>query len=315
MEAGKRIPLKLLAGRGEVPLRAGNSLCPGCAESIIVNTVLMEAPPTDAIVVLLATGCLEVSTTSYPHTFWNVPAAHGTFDTAAALASGVETAYRYLFRKGRIDARVRFVVFAGDGGTYDIGLQSLSGMLERGHRVTYVCLDNEGYMNTGGQRSSASSPFANTTTAPRSVRTKDDRRLRKDLVDIVLAHHTPYVAQAVPNTIKPHDLRDKARAALAADGPSLLNVLAPCARGWGFDAAQTIALGDLAVETGYWPLFEVRDGVSLMTYRPKGDRRPITDFLRVQRRFAHIVNDPEQCGLMQAEVDREWKRRAALLGS
>jgi pyruvate ferredoxin oxidoreductase beta subunit len=315
MEPGKRVPLKVLAGRDELPLRAGNSLCPGCAESIIVNTVLMEAPKDMKIVVVLATGCLEVSTTSYPFTFWNVPAAHGTFDTAAGLASGIEATYRYLFRKGECSNAVRFVVFAGDGGTYDIGLQSLSGMLERGHGVTYVCLDNEGYMNTGGQRSSASSPFAHTTTAPRSVRSKDDPRLRKDLVDIVLAHHVSYVAQAVPGTIKPHDLRDKARAALVAEGPSVLNVLAPCARGWGFDGSQTLALGDLAVETGYWPLFEVVDGVTRMTYLPKKERRPIGDFLAAQRRFAHIVSDPLQCALMQQEVDREWARRVACAGS
>ncbi len=315
MNEGKRIPLKQLSACAEPPLCAGNSLCPGCAESIIVNTVLMEAPKETKIVVVLATGCLEVSTTSYPLTFWKVPAAHGTFDTPSALASGVETAYRLLFRRGEIKDRVRFVVFGGDGGTYDIGLQSLSGMLERGHHVTYVCLNNEGYMNTGGQRSGASSHFADTTTAPRSIRSEGDPRLRKDIVDIVRAHHVPYVAQTVPNTIKPHDLRDKARAALCADGPSFLSVLAPCTRGWGFDASQAIAIGDLAVETGYWPLFEVVDGVTRMTYLPKKDRRPISDFLAAQRRFAHIVSDPLQCGLMQQEVDAEWARRVACASS
>jgi pyruvate ferredoxin oxidoreductase beta subunit len=316
MNEGKRIPLKQLAGREEPPLRAGNSLCPGCAESIIVNTVLMEKPKDMRLVVVLATGCLEVSTTSYPASFWSIPVVHGTFDTAASLASGAVEAYEFLRETGERNERVRFVVFSGDGATYDIGLQALSGMLERGHQVTFVCLNNEGYMNTGGQRSSASSHFADTTTVPRSVRAEHDPRGRKNIVDIVCAHGVPYVAQTVANTIKPHDLRDKARAALCTDGPSFLSVLAPCTRGWSFDASQTITLGDLAIETGYWPLLEVRNGVRTMGYVPDAgkERRPISDFIRAQRHFGHMSSDPLQVALMQAAVDREWSRVLAQAG-
>lgn len=303
----KRLPLKAIADCA-VPLCSGNSLCPGCTESMIVNMILMEKPPEVDVVVILATGCLEVSTTSFPNTFWDVPVLHCSFDTTGAAASGVEAAYRFLRKKGKIKKEVRFVAFAGDGGTYDIGLQSLSGMLERGHQVTYVCLDNEGYMNTGGQRSSASPFFAHTSTAPKQRSDEGDRRHRKNLLEFAAAHDVSYAAQGVPNSVKMHDLRDKARVALDTDGPSLLNVLAPCARGWGFDGSQPITLGDLAVETGYWPLCEVRHGVWNLTYVPKDGRRPIRDFLGAQKRFAHVITDPEQVMRMQEAVDLEWAR-------
>ncbi len=298
---------KELAYHEEVCKRftGAHALCAGCGIPVCVRTILnaLEEP----VVVLTATGCLEVATTRYPTTAWNVPWLHVAFENTAAVASGVETAYRILRRRGKISKEIRFVAFGGDGGTYDIGLQALSGALERGHRFLYVCYDNEAYMNTGNQRSGATPFAAQTTTAPTGEKSFGKPQRRKDLTEIVAAHHVLYVAQASISDW--YDLAVKARKAVSVEGASFLNVLASCPRGWGHPADQSIKIAHLGVETCYWPLYEIEDGQWRLNYIP-AEKRPMTEWLRPQRRFAHLF-EPGNEGLLlhiQRQVDEDWDR-------
>ena len=287
-------------------LAPGHRLCAGCAETTVVRQVLHAVG--QPVVVASPTGCLEVSTTPYPYTSWRVPWIHSAFENVASTISGVETMYRSLVKQGKIeDKGVKFVAFAGDGATYDIGLQFLSGALERGHRFLYVCLNNEAYMNTGIQRSSAT-PFGTwTTTSPVGSAIPGKRENRKDITAIVADHNIPYVAQAAPHAWR--DLMVKAQRAIAADGPSFINVLVPCQRGWRFPPEETIAISRLAVETCIWPLYEVVDGEWRLNHEPSPPK-PIADWLRSQGRFRHMLA-PENEHLidaLQQEVDRQWAR-------
>lgn len=289
-------------------LAGGHRLCSGCGESIIVRQTLLASPY--PVVVINATGCLEVATSIFPYTAWRTPWIHNAFENAAATASGVEAAYRSLRKQGKIpDREIRFVAFGGDGGTYDIGLQSLSGALERGHRFLYICLNNEGYMNTGIQRSSATPLAAHTTTSPVGEVIIGKREWRKDLTGIVAAHNVPYVAQSatIPNRIT--DLTGKVQRALEADGPSFINCYSSCNRGWRHDPADTIKITQLAVDTCYWPLFEVINGEWKLNYRPK-DKKPIGEWLELQGRFRHLLKAENRPLLekLQAHIDREWDR-------
>ena len=244
--------LKQLALREEERPRftGGHSLCAGCGIPTIVRTVLDSIP--GPVVAVSATGCLEVATTRYPFTAWGVPWLHVAFENAAAVASGVEAAYRALAQRGRLSGeRVTIVVFAGDGGTYDIGLQALSGALERGHRFLYVCYDNEAYMNTGIQRSGATPFAASTTTSPVGSVGRGKAEVRKDMTAIVVAHHIPYAAQA--STSHWQDLSVKVERAVAQEGPSFLNILSTCPPGWGHEARDGARLARLAVESRYAP--------------------------------------------------------------
>ena len=300
-----KLNLKELSRQADL-LSPGHRLCPGCAEPIVVRQVLNIAGPNT--VVVNATGCLEVSTTPYPETAWRVPWFHSAFENAAASASGVEAAIRVLQRRGRLEGEApRVVVFAGDGGTYDIGLQSLSGALERGHRFLYVCLNNEAYMNTGIQRSSATPLWASTTTSPAGSVVKGKTRWRKDLTEIVAGHDIPYVAQASPHLWK--DFLRKVDKALETEGPSFINVLAPCPKGWRTETDQSIELGRIAADTCVWPLYEVDGGTWRLSYRPRA-KKPVTDWLDGQGRFAHLKR-PENRDLVeqfQEAVDRSWEK-------
>jgi pyruvate ferredoxin oxidoreductase beta subunit len=296
---------ELARNRGEAPpLRGGHALCAGCGIPIVVRTVLgsIDGP----VVVVSATGCLEVATTRFPTTAWTVPWLHVTFENAAAVASGVESAHRALVRRGRLpDEPVTFVVFAGDGGTYDIGLQALSGALERGHRFLYVCYDNQAYMNTGVQRSSATPRWASTTTSPASVRGLGKLQERKDITAIAAAHHVPYVAQAAGCHWQ--DLARKVRRATSAGGPAFVNALADCPLGWRHPARIGPRVARLAVETRLWPLYEVAEGRTRLTYEP-AERVPVQDWLALQGRFAHLLT-PEHAdavAAIQARVDADW---------
>ncbi|MBI4336753.1 MAG: pyruvate ferredoxin oxidoreductase [Chloroflexi bacterium] len=294
-------------------LAPGHGLCAGCSESIIVRQVL--AALGRPAVVALATGCLEVATTRYPWTAWQVPTVHNAFENAATTISGVEAAYRALARRGKVSGEPPvFVVFAGDGATYDIGLQWLSGALERGHRFLYVCLNNEGYMNTGAQRSSATIQGTWTTTTPVGTVVPGKPQWRKDVTAIVAAHHIPYVAQAAPHHWK--DLMAKVQKAAAKQGPAFINVLAPCNRGWRFEPEETIRLSRLAADTCVWPLFEVDEGAWKLSYRP-AQKRPIVDWLKAQGRFSHLL-DPQRQDLaleVQSRVDQEWQQLLSRCGS
>jgi pyruvate ferredoxin oxidoreductase beta subunit len=281
---------------------------------MVVRTVLdsIEGPK----VVVSATGCLEVATTRFPTTAWNVPWLHVAFENAAAAASGVESAYRALRRRGGLPqaGELTIVAFAGDGGTYDIGLQALSGALERGHRFVFVCYDNQAYMNTGVQRSGATPFGAATTTTPAGSAVLGKLQQRKDLTAIVAAHRIPYVAQAAAGPHW-HDLSVKAARAAAADGPAFLNVLSDCPVGWGHEARLAPTLVDGAVESCIWPLYEVDEGRWRLTYRPAG-KLPVEGWLRAQKRFAHLFG-PEGEALLeeiQRQVDEDWEALVARCG-
>jgi len=290
---------------GVQPLRGGHALCQGCGIPLVVRTVLSTIKgPT---VVVNATGCLEVATTRYPTTAWNVPWLHVAFENAAAVASGVDAAQRALRRRDALPAGedVAVVVFAGDGGTYDIGLQALSGALERGHRFLFVCYDNEAYMNTGVQRSGATPFGASTTTSPSGLESFGKAQQRKDMTAIAVAHHVPYVAQAASTYWD--DLSRKVERAVAADGPAFINVLTDCPLGWGHEPRQAPHIVAAAVETCFWPLYEVVDDAFRLTHRPERVL-PIERWLEGQTRFAHLLR-PENANVVaeiQASVDREW---------
>ncbi len=296
---------EMARNRGEVPaLQGGHSLCAGCGIPIVVRTVLsnIEGP----VVVVSATGCLEVSTTRFPMTSWSVPWLHVAFENAAAVASGIETAHRVLVRRGELpDEPVTFVVFAGDGGTYDIGFQALSGALERGHRFLYVCYDNQAYMNTGVQRSSATPHFASTTTTPAGLESVGKVQERKDITAIAAAHHVPYVAQAAGCHWQ--DLSGKVRRATAAGGPAFINTLADCPLGWRHAPRIGARVSQLAVETRYWPLFEVVKGRYRLTHVPP-ERVPIEEWLKLQGRFAHLMAPEHEAEVqkIQRRVDEDW---------
>jgi pyruvate ferredoxin oxidoreductase beta subunit len=290
---------------GIQPLRGGHALCQGCGIPMVVRTVLSTIDrPT---VVVNATGCLEVATTRFPTTAWTVPWMHVAFENAAAVAGGVEAAQRALRRRHAlpVDEEVAVVVFAGDGGTYDIGLQALSGALERGHRFLFVCYDNEAYMNTGVQRSGATPFAASTTTSPVGLESFGKAQQRKDMTAIAIAHHVPYVAQAASTYW--HDLSVKVERAANVDGPAFLNVLTDCPLGWGHEPRTSLHVVAAAVETGFWPLYEVVDGVHRLTYEPES-LQPIERWLEGQKRFAHLLR-PENTDLVEAiqdRVDRDW---------
>lgn len=286
-------------------LSPGHRLCAGCGASIVVRQVLMGTK--DYVVAGAATGCLEVATTIYPYTAWKIPFIHNAFENVAATISGAETAYRALKKKGKIDKEIKFVAFGGDGGTYDIGIQSLSGALERGHKFVYVCYTNEAYMNTGIQRSGATPKGASTTTAPAGKVSYGKPQLRKDLTSIVAAHRIPYVAQA--SVSHWNDLVTKAEKAFAADGPAFLNIISMCHRGWRFPQEKTIDIAKLAVETGYWPLVEVENGMWRFTHKPK-ERKPIVEFLKTQGRFKHLFKEENKPILeeIQKDIDDNWAR-------
>ncbi|MBT4540615.1 pyruvate ferredoxin oxidoreductase [Candidatus Woesearchaeota archaeon] len=283
----------------------GHRSCAGCGFPPIVRTVL--ASTDDPIVAACATGCLEVTSTIYPFTSWGIPFIHNAFENSAATISGVEAAYNALKRKGRIpkNKKIKFVAFGGDGGTYDIGLQSLSGALERGHDFTYILYDNEAYMNTGIQRSS-STPFgASTTTAPAGKVHQGKEEWKKDIMQIVTAHHIPYVAQA--SVHNPIDLSMKAEKALNTPGPAFLVVLQPCTLGWRYHPSMTIDMAKMAVESNFWPLYEVENGKYKLNYKPS-KAIPIVDYLKPQGRFKHLFK-PENKHLldeMQKKVNERW---------
>jgi pyruvate ferredoxin oxidoreductase beta subunit len=285
-------------------LVGGHRMCPGCAAPVIVRQILLTADT--HLVVGAATGCLEVSTSVFPFTSWGCSWIHNAFENVASTISGVERAYKALKNRGRLDSDYRFIAFGGDGGTYDIGLQALSGALERGHTMLYVCYDNEAYMNTGIQRSS-STPFgADTTTSPAGKVIPGKREFPKDLTGIVAAHNVPYVAQASPSDW--NDLMRKVAKALAADGPSFLNVISPCPPGWVYPQELSIKMARLAVETCFWPLYEVDRGVWKITRRPK-EKKPLREWTKLQGRFRHLEEPKNKhiLELAQAEVDRRWQ--------
>lgn len=284
---------------------SGHATCAGCGIPAVVRTVLGATD--EPVIVSNATGCLEVTTTIYPATAWKVPYIHSVFGNAAATASGIESAQKALQKSGKLKKPAKVIAFGGDGGTYDIGLQALSGALERGHDFLYVCYDNEGYMNTGGQRSGATPYGANTETAPVGSQSFGKAQQRKDLMEIVKAHGIKYLAQA--NVAYLPDLKRKAQKALNTPGPSFLLVLQPCTQLWKFPTSEYVAIGKLATETNFWPLYEIEDGKYIINNAPK-QPKPIEEFLKTQGRFKHLFKDVNKdvIAKIQNDVNANWEK-------
>lgn len=288
-------------------LTGGHRLCAGCGASVVARCVLRALDEDHHAVVCCATGCLEVSSCIYPYTAWNDSFIHSAFENAGATISGAEAAYNALKRKNKIEGVTKFIAFGGDGGTYDIGLQSLSGAMERGHDMVYVCYDNGGYMNTGIQRSSATPTFADTTTSPAGKVVPGKMQLKKDLTMIMAGHHVPYVAQTAPvGNLK--DLYERARKAIYTSGAAFLNVFSPCPRGWRYDTRDLMKITKLAVDTCVWPMYEVENGKYTITYKPK-NKLPVEDFLKAQGRFAHMFKPGNEWMIeqFQKDIDTKWE--------
>lgn len=288
---------------------AGHRMCAGCGAPPVTRMVMRAIKPEDHAVVACATGCMEVSSFMYPYTSWTDSFIHTAFECAASTLSGVEAAYQSMKKQGKLPetGETKFIAFGGDGGTYDIGLQSLSGAMERGHDLTYVCYDNGAYMNTGIQRSSATPKFADTTTSPAGKVIPGKMQSRKDLAKIMVGHHIPYVAQSI-GYMNFKDLYEKAERAIYTEGPTFLNVLAPCPRGWRYPTEDLMEINKLAVETCYWPLYEVINGVYKITYKP-AKKLPVEEFLKPQKRFRHMFKPGNEWMIedFQKEVDARWQ--------
>lgn len=283
-------------------LAEGHRGCQGCGEALALRQILKVAGPNT--IVCSATGCMEIITSPYPETAWRVPWIHVAFENAAAVASGVEAGIKILRKKGLYphDGKINVIAIAGDGGTADIGLQALSGALERRHDFTYVCTDNEAYMNTGIQRSSETPWGASTTTSPSGKESMGQHTHKKNLPMIVAAHEVPYLATACPSY--PLDLMNKTRRALDIEGPTYLHVLSPCPTGWRHAIDMAVEIGRLAVESGVFPLYEIEDGKLKMNI-VQDKRTPVVDYLKPQGRFRHLK--PEQTEQIQKTVDAHYE--------
>ncbi len=288
----------------------GHRACQGCGLALAVRLVCKALGRN--VIIANATGCLEIVSTPLPWTSWRVPWIHTLFENTAAVAAGVESGVKALKRKGRIpeDKEILAVAMAGDGGTADIGIQALSGAFERGHRLIYICYDNEAYMNTGIQRSSATPYGAWATTSPVGKVRKGQITWKKNMPEIAAAHNIPYVATACPSF--PFDLLEKVEKAKRADGPAYLHILSPCPTGWRFPTDLTVRLGRLAVLTGVFPLYEIERGRYRLTFEPP-ELLPVREYLKLQGRFRHLTD--EMIDYIQKRTLEEYeklKRKCAM---
>lgn len=284
----------------------GHRACAGCAPALAMRH-LTEATGENTIVAM-ATGCMEVVSSPFPESSWGVSWIHDVFANAPGVASGIEAAYRAFDKKGYDDytdhAEVNFVVVAGDGATFDIGIRSLSGMMERGHDILYVCYDNEAYMNTGIQRSSSTRYGASTTTSPPGEESFGEDTRKKDMPSIAVAHGCSFVATA--SIAFPQDFKEKIQRALEVEGPKYVQVSTPCMLGWEFDPADTVKVARREVETGLLPLYEVVEG-ELDSVMRLNNRRPVEEYLELQGRFSHLFEKEggdEVIEQVQAFVDQ-----------
>ena len=285
---------------------SGHRACQGCVEILAMGMVMKAAGPNT--IVTNATGCMEIVTSSYPQTAWMVPWIHVAFENAAATASGLEAGVSILRKLGKYKGeKPNIIAFGGDGATADIGLQALSGALERGHDLLYVCLDNEAYMNTGIQRSSSTPYGASTTTSPAGKHSIGQTTWKKNVPAIAAAHNVPYVATASPAYHL--DLVNKVRKALAVEGPAYLHIYSCCPTGWGSKPEIGIHLSKLAVQTGVFPLYEVIGGAYTVNQKPK-ELKPIDEYLKLQRRFRHLGE--HDIAKIQERVTDEYQKLLAL---
>lgn len=280
----------------------GHRACLGCGHAIALRHVCKVLGKN--VITVSCTGCIEIISSLLPRTSWRVPWIHTLFENNAAVVSGIEAAYKARVRKGKIaDKGVKFVGFAGDGGTSDIGLQALSGALERGHDFLYCCFDNEAYMNTGIQRSSSTPYGAWTTTAPDGKESIGKITWKKNMPEIVVAHNIPYVATACPSY--PFDLMDKVKRGAETEGPAYIHILSPCPIGWRSPSNLTVKFGRLAVETGLFPLYEVINGEYRLSF-DFTELKPVREYLKEQGRFRHLTDDIVEA--IQDRVDDEYQK-------
>ena len=256
---------------------AGHRACGGCGPALAARLLLKATGKN--VIIAASTGCMEVFSTPYPETAWGVPWIHSLFENVAAVASGIEASLK---KQGRSE---KVVCIAGDGATFDIGVLCISGAFERGHDITYVCYDNEAYMNTGIQRSGATPYGASTTTTPTGACAPGGNPLpKKDMPAILAAHGAPYVATA--SIAYPNDFIKKVERAINTPGPCYIQVHTPCCTGWGFESGETLAMAKLAIETGLWVNYEMVNGV--VEKAKKVRRKPVEEYLAKQKRFRHL---------------------------
>jgi len=291
---------------------SGHRACAGCGPASTLRLILKATRgPT---IVTEATGCMEIVGSIYPYTSWALPWLHTAFENAAANASGIDAALKAMGRKGKVKEHIDIIAIAGDGGTYDIGLQALSGAVERGHDFLFVLYDNEGYMNTGIQRSSSTPMGAATTTTPAGSVIPGKLQMKKPIDEIMLAHEMPYVATAT--TFYWKDMMTKVRKGLEVEGPAFLHIFAPCPRGWRTDPSKTMEYSRLAVESCVFPVWEAVNSKrqlstpsKLIALAPQ-KKRPVKDYLAGQGRFRHLFTPQFQhiVGEMQRFTDEHWER-------
>ncbi len=267
---------------------SGHRACQGCGEALAIR-LMCKALGKDTVITN-ATGCMEVISTLYPTTAWKLPWVHVAFPNSAAVGAGVSSALKVLRRKGKIaDRDIKTVSIGGDGGSVDIGFQAISGAMERGHDMIYICFDNEAYMNTGIQRSGGTPYGASTTTAPAGAASVGNKTWKKNVPAIMVAHNVPYVATACHSY--PFDFMNKVKKARKVKGPAYIHCLAVCPTGWRSGSDTCIKLGRLAVETGIFPLYEVENGKYNITIDMPKKLRPVDDYLKLQGRFRHLSPD------------------------
>ena len=283
-------------------LAEGHNFCTGCGEALAIRLAMKALG--ENVVVAMATGCDEVCTTPLPYTSWRVPWLHTLFENAAAEISGVEAGLKILVKKGRMPERdIVCVAMGGDGATSDIGMQALSGAFERGHDFIYICLDNEAYMNTGIQRSSATPYGASTTTAPAGKFSIGQITRKKNMVAIAAAHGIPYVATACPSYR--FDLMKKVEKGAESKGPAYVHILSPCPTGWRYSSNLTIDIGQLAVQTGIFPLYEIEGGRYRLDADPP-ELKPVEEYLKLQGRYRHLTD--EQIESIQQMVNEDYAK-------
>jgi pyruvate ferredoxin oxidoreductase beta subunit len=283
---------------------SGHTACPGCGQSLAARLVVDAAGPNT--IIANNTGCLEVFSTKYPESAWCVPWIHSLFENAAAVASGIESALKFQGKKDKISV----IAQAGDGGTADIGMQALSGMWERGHDVLAICYDNEAYENTGIQRSGLTPYDASTTTSPSGFESFGNPRPKKPMPEIAKAHGIPYVATASVGF--PQDLQKKVKKAISIKGPKYMQIHVPCPLGWGYSSGLTYQIAKLAVETGLYPIIEYENGI--LTGVRKITPKPVEEYLKPQRRFRHIIGNPDELAKIQEIANNNIKRYNLITG-
>jgi len=283
-------------------LAPGHTFCTGCGEALAIRLACKALG--ENTIIAMATGCDEVCTSPLPVTSWRLPWLHTLFENAGAEISGIEGGMKAMMRKGKVPQReIKYVAMGGDGGTSDIGFQALSGALERGHDFLYICWDNEAYMNTGIQRSSATPYGASTTTAPAGKMSIGQNTQKKDLVEICAAHNIPYAATACPSY--PFDFMNKVKKASEMKGPAYIHVHTVCPTGWRCASNRTIEIGKLAVETGVFPLYEIENGGYRLNVDP-AKLKPVEEYLKSQGRFRHL--SPGDIEKIQGRVNDEWAK-------